>query len=143
MIASAQRGAAIAAAAQSQIGVSFRLHGRTRGIMLDCVGLVQAALMSAGYAARAPANYALRGDFFALASEYLATSGLKQQSQTEILQAQILQGDIVLVQCAPVQNHLIIAVNGGFVHAHAGLRRIVFTPGEIPWPKLQIWRGSD
>lgn len=138
MIAYGQRGAAIAAAAQSQIGVSFRLHGRTPGLMLDCVGLVQAALTSAGYAACAPTNYALRGDFVALASEYLATSGLTQQSQTEIL-----LGDIVLVQCAPVQNHLIIAANGGFVHAHAGLRRIVFTPGEIPWPKLQIWRGSD
>ncbi len=131
------RGALIAAAAQSQIGVSFRLHGRSAGVMLDCVGLVEFALLAAGYQVHFPASYSLRGDFAALASQCLAASGLKRQ-----ISGDLLTGDIVLAQCGPGQNHLMIAVDGGFVHAHAGLRNIVFTPGACIWPILQIWRGS-
>jgi murein DD-endopeptidase / murein LD-carboxypeptidase len=138
MIAPANKGARIAAAAKQQIGVAFRLHGRSADVMLDCVGLVQVALQAAGYAARAPTRYALRGDYAAMASDFLTASGLVQQIRDDIL-----CGDILLVQCGPMQNHLMIAVDVGVVHAHAGLRRIVFTPGGIPWPILQIWRGSE
>jgi murein DD-endopeptidase / murein LD-carboxypeptidase len=138
MTAAVQKSEMIAAAAKQQIGVTFRLHGRSADVMLDCVGLVQVALQAAGYAARAPTRYALRGDYAVMASDYLAASGLVQQAGKVIM-----PGDVLLVQCGPMQNHLMIAVDGGVVHAHAGLRRIVFTPGEIPWPILQIWRGSE
>ncbi len=137
MIAKPCPASLIASFAKSQIGVPFRLHGRSADVMLDCVGLVEVALKTAGYVVCIPAAYSLRGDFAVLASECLADSGLKRQISNEIL-----NGDIVLVQCGPAQNHLMIAVDGGFVHAHAGLRKIVFTPGESIWPILQIWRGS-
>lgn len=131
------RGALIAAAAKSQIGVSFRLHGRSPDVMLDCVGLVEVALVSAGYRVEVPTTYSMRGDFVALASHCFAASGLKRQ-----ISGALSVGDIVLVQCGPLQNHVMIAVDGGFVHAHAGLRNIVFTPGISIWQILQIWRGS-
>ncbi len=128
----------IATFATSQIGVPFRLHGRSPGLMLDCVGLVAASLLAAGYPAIAPTHYSLRGDFAETINRFAALSGLIlwETSQTEI-------GDILVVQCGPQQLHLLVATAGGHVHAHAGLRRVVFTPGPIMWPILQIWRGSE
>jgi hypothetical protein len=49
-------------------------------------------------------------------------------------------GDVALVRPGPMQLHLMIACPGGFVHAHAGLRRVVEMPGGSPWPLLSWWR---
>jgi murein DD-endopeptidase / murein LD-carboxypeptidase len=127
----------IAAFATSQIDVPFRLHGRTPGLMLDCVGLIALSLRAAGYPVSVPADYSLRGDFAETIIRTAASTGLIRcqagPSQT---------GDIMVVQCGPQQMHLLVATAGGHVHAHAGLRRVVFTPGPVAWPILQIWRGS-
>jgi hypothetical protein len=49
--------------------------------------------------------------------------------------------DMMLVRPGALHRHLLILVPGGFVHAHAGLRRVVETPGAPPWPVLRIWRA--
>ena len=34
-----------------------------------------------------------------------------------------------------------VSTDPGFVHAHAGLRRVVEMPGESPWPIIGWWRA--
>jgi lipoprotein Spr len=51
-------------------------------------------------------------------------------------------GDLALVRPGPLQLHLMILVPGGFVHAHAGLRRVVEMPGASPWPVMGWWRAE-
>ena len=47
---------------------------------------------------------------------------------------------LALVRPGPLQLHLMIGTGAGFVHAHAGLGRVVETPGLSPWPVLGWWR---
>jgi murein DD-endopeptidase / murein LD-carboxypeptidase len=115
----------------SQLGVSFRLHGRLPDIALDCIGL-------AGHAAEfpVPSDYALRGDFEPRISAFLEQVGFAACEPNTPEAA----GNIVLAQTAPNQLHIMIAVQGGFVHAHAGLRRVVLMPVPGPWPILRRWQ---
>ena len=46
-----------------------------------------------------------------------------------------------LVRPGPLQLHLMVGTGAGFVHAHAGLRRVVEMPGESPWPIIGWWRA--
>jgi len=127
-------GEVLALAAERLVGVPFRLHGRDPERGLDCVGLVLAALETVGRRARV-ASYRLRmrevGGLLAAASE----AGLVEAS------GPIRPGDVLLVRPGPAQHHLVIAGrDGGFVHAHAGLRRAVLTPAPLPWPEERRWR---
>ena len=123
--------------ANAQIGVPYRLYGRLPGIALDCVGL-------AGFAAlgkkvdNLPIDYSLRGDFAGRIEPYFIRSRFRKQDVT----APVIPGDILLCQIDPRQVHLMVAVPGGFVHGHAGLRRIVMTPAPSPWPILSVWRAG-
>ena len=49
-------------------------------------------------------------------------------------------GDLLLCRSGPGQLHLAVGVDGGIVHADAGLRRVVERPGAVPWPVLGVWR---
>ncbi len=49
-------------------------------------------------------------------------------------------GDVLLMAAGPGQVHLGIRTVGGFVHADAGLRRVVERPGMPPWPLIGVWR---
>ena len=52
-----------------------------------------------------------------------------------------MAGDVLLLDVGPSQLHLaIVGVDGGIVHAHAGLRRVVLTPYPLPWPIVRHWR---
>jgi hypothetical protein len=52
-------------------------------------------------------------------------------------------GDVVMFQVGPNQFHLAIAARcGGFVHAHAGLRRVVLTSPPAEWRVAGHWRLS-
>jgi murein DD-endopeptidase / murein LD-carboxypeptidase len=115
----------------SQLGVAFRLHGRLPDIALDCIGL-------AAHAAEfsVPSDYCLRGDFQTRISAFLHRSGFTVCAPNTPAEA----GDVVLAQTAPHQMHIMIAVQGGFVHAHAGLRRVVMMPAPSPWPILGRWQ---
>ena len=124
----------IVAAARAVVGVPFRLHGRSEA-GVDCVGLAVLALGRAGQDGMAPVAYGLRSGDVGLAERWLGAAGLVRVDQGA-------PGDLALVRPGPLQLHLMILVPGGFVHAHAGLRRVVEMPGASPWPVMGWWRAD-
>ena len=126
-------GAQISTRALQHLGVPFRLHGRDAVGGFDCVGLVGDVLLHAGFDAQASADYSLRGRFSERVFEFF--------NHPVFTPVQTLRvGDFLAVRTAPRQIHLMIAVSGGFVHAHASLRRVVLTPAPLPWPVIGHWR---
>jgi hypothetical protein len=71
----------------------------------------------------------------ALAGRWLGEAGLRAVAAARV-------GDLWLVRPGALQLHLMIGVSGGFVHAHAGLRRVVEMPGDAGWPVVGVWRGA-
>ena len=123
-------GIAIAARARALVGVPFRLHGRgTDG--LDCVGLAGLA-----YGVPVPTGYALRGGAMPRIATAAAGAGLRTVADAR-------PGDLIAMATGPGQLHLAIGTADGFVHADAGLRRVVERPGRPPWPILARWRRED
>lgn len=119
------------------LGVPFRFRGRSRERGVDCVGL---AVLATGRG-DAPADYGLRGGDAGRFGRWLAAAGLREVS--DVLPGDLLPGDLLLVRAGATQFHLMVRVEGGFVHAHAGLRRVVETPGDAPpWPVVSLWRAE-
>lgn len=128
-------GDALADAAQSFVGVKFQLHGRDPATGLDCVGLCLAALARTGRVITIPACYGLRNRDVAHLLHHAGQAGLA------ISDGPIQPGDIVLIQPDMLHYHLLVAVSGDrFVHAHAGLRRVVALPGPLAAPIIRHWR---
>lgn len=123
--------ASLAKAAMSLIGVPFRLHGRNPQTGLDCVGVVAAAMQRAGYDPVVPQGYSLRALTIGPLLEFASASGLEEVAE---------QGDVWLAQVHSLQPHLLIAAQGGAVHAHAGLGRVAFLPDPATWPIVMRWR---
>lgn len=118
----------VAEAALAVVGSRFRLHGRDPATGLDCVGLAAVA-----FGLDAPTGYALRGgDADDVAARLDAVLARTSDSAP---------GDLLLMRTAPRQLHFGVRTEGGFVHADAGLRRVVERPGEPPWPVLGVWRA--
>lgn len=126
-------GQEIAHRAQQLIGAPFRLRGRDGKYGVDCVGLVTHAA-NLDETAR---DYALRGDY----EERVATA-LQAAGFASLADQPLINGDIILLRCAPRQLHLAVVANNGAIHAHAGLRRVVWTPVPLPWPLVSHWRIS-
>ncbi|URW75457.1 C40 family peptidase [Sphingomonas donggukensis] len=127
------RGERIAAAAKAAVGARFRLHGRDLANGLDCVGLVAVAFRAGGYDGPVPTGYALRsGDGGAL-TEQMRAAGF---ARVRLMRP----GDVIAMASGPGQLHLGIVTVDGFVHADAGLRRVVERPGAPPWPVVGRWR---
>jgi lipoprotein Spr len=124
-----RRGQAIAARARALVGVRFRPQGRNAETGLDCVGLALLALALD----RAPGGYSMRGGSLAALEGALSESRLRRIGRAEV-------GDLLVLRAGPEQLHLAITTEAGFVHAHAGLRRVVETPGQPEWPTVGIWR---
>lgn len=118
---------AISDAAVAAVGTRFRLHGRGAD-GLDCVGLVALALRAGGYGGAVPTGYSLRGGDWSLLDRVLV----------RVVEAE--PGDVLLMAAGPGQIHFGIRTVAGFVHADAGLRRVVERPGMPPWPILGVWR---
>jgi hypothetical protein len=129
----------IAARANSQIGTAFKLHGRTAGEALDCVGLVGFAIAPFCAGAKLPAHYQMRGEFTDKVTNFLGDAPFAHLPGHASWQS----GDIILAQAGPRQQHLLIGKDCGFIHAHAGLRRVVWTPAPLPWPHLLRWRIKE
>lgn len=117
--------------ARALVGVRFRLHGRDPATGLDCVGVVAAALGRND----APTGYAMRGGTAAGFAGMLQAAGLAPAGEAEA-------GDVLLIEAGPRQFHLGIWTGLGTVHADAGLRRVVETPGWPRWPVVGAWRQA-
>ena len=134
---SANPRAAFAAAAAGLCGAPFRLHGRDPATGLDCVGLVAVALERCGRAAVAPEGYALRALSVAPLLCFAERNGFSRSDPL----APSEPGDLILVRLSEIQAHLAIAVDGeSFVHAHAGLGRVVIESGALPGAVIARWR---
>jgi cell wall-associated NlpC family hydrolase len=128
-------GAALARAAEALVGTKFRLHGRDPVTGLDCVGVLAAALAAIGKPAPLPSGYTIK---LRTLDHWLpdpASCGFAP------IDAAIAAGDVLLLDLGPCQQHLVIATAANrFVHAHAGLRRVVESSGPLPGPVLHHWR---
>ena len=129
---------AFAEAAERLIGTPFRLHGRDPEFGLDCVGLVAVAMRAIGREPITPEGYCLanrRIDHWLALAE---TGGWR----TTLCETN--PGDLVLVHPAPTRSHLLICgPKDNFIHAHAGLRRVVSTPSPLAWKIARQWRLAD
>jgi cell wall-associated NlpC family hydrolase len=130
-------GAALAAAAAGFTGTAYRLHGRDPETGLDCVGLVAAALERCGWSPNVPRGYRLQAVSVDALLGFAAANGFARNG----IDLPLAPGELVLVRPSPLQAHLVIACGArGFIHAHAGLRRVVRESGEVPWPIDMRWR---
>ncbi len=126
----------IAARARSLIGVRFRPQGRSREHGLDCLGLV--VLAGNLPVELVPRRYRMRGE---VAEDMLALD--LDGRVAAIRPADAGAGDFLLVEAGPGQHHFVVLLENGFVHADAGLGRVVETPGPIRWPVLAAWRAVE
>ncbi|MEQ1688244.1 MAG: NlpC/P60 family protein [Sphingopyxis sp.] len=118
------------------VGTRYRLHGRSTEHGLDCVGLVALSYARAGLRFTPPPDdYRLRGAAAARIGEQLARSGFVHTTHDEMR-----FGDVVLCDVGRGQQHLSIASPDAHIHAHAGLRRVVLTPGVPAGDVLECWR---
>lgn len=117
--------------ARALVGTRFRPQGRgPEG--LDCVGVVLATFGIAAEEVRA--NYALRGEHLDELREALTRYFRK------VPKSSLGSGDVMLLRVGEGQPHLAVRTRRGFVHAHAGIRRVVETPGLPEWPLLAVYR---
>lgn len=117
------------ARARSWIGTPFHLQGRDRD-GVDCVGLIAVVH---GLTEAVPDNYTLRG------FDRTSAMALLDQHFVRRDRARPLAGDVLLILPGLAQLHLGIWSGTGLVHAHAGLRRVVETPGPLTQPTAGIW----
>lgn len=124
-----------ACAAESMVGTPFHLHGRDPRFGLDCVGLVAVALRIAGIGHPAIPAYGLHN------RDYSFVEGLAKECGLGRAGPAIVRGDLLMVSPGPAQRHLLVATGQNlFVHAHAGLRKVVVMPGIPAWPLSNHWR---
>jgi murein DD-endopeptidase / murein LD-carboxypeptidase len=129
----AGRAQAIADRAMQQLGTPFRPFGRQSGIALDCVGLTLCAIDGVDCNWR----YHLKGSYDNIIKSYLENYGLDPVVVIDGIET----GDVGLFQCGPQHQHLMIFSGHGWIHAHAGLGRVVHMPTPSPWPIIALWRA--
>lgn len=120
-----------AARARELVGARFRPQGRgAEGI--DCVGVV---LTTFGIApANVRSDYRLRGVHEA---EVLQSLG---RYFRRVRPRELRAGDVMALRVRGDQSHLAVRTESGFVHAHAGIGRVVETPGMPEWPLIGVYR---
>ena len=118
------------------VGVRFRAQGHDPATGLDCVGLVWAAYACAGRRLERPDGYPLRGWPRGRIEAALAAAGF------ETTRSPVRSGDVVLIACAARQFHLGLMGMNTFIHAHAGLRRVVEAPLDAAVSAAARWRLS-
>lgn len=119
---------AAAERARALIGVRFRAQGRDPAIGLDCIGLAAIA-----YRLRdVPRDYALRGGDPDVLAEALAWYGFERAERAR-------PGALIVARPAARQLHLMVRTAVGFVHADAGIGRVLERPGDSPWQLMGVW----
>lgn len=127
----------LASEAEKLIGSPFRLHGRDPRGGLDCIGLLAAAMAGAGRPIAVPTGYPLRLNDL--------TRWLPNPQDCGFAAADLPfeAGDVVLTQPGPGQVHLaIVGPALTWIHAHAGLRRVVSEAKICAGTILYHWRLS-
>lgn len=124
----------IVASARACIGTRYRPQGRQAGEALDCVGLAALAIGAVRPISTPPADYDLCADHGDRLINTLTSMGL-----VERYDQQIVAGDMLVFQPGIARQHLAIATDEGFVHAHLGLRKVVEAPWPALWPLLSVW----
>jgi hypothetical protein len=81
-------------------------------------------------------DYSLKGVKISTILSHLDNRDLKAVNDFSCLR----QGDVAVVTCSPQQFHLMVRAAKGWVHSHAGLRKVVHTPGMSPWPIVALRR---
>ena len=121
-----------AARARDLVGCRFRAQGRHANTGFDCIGLIATVFGIPEH--NVPRDYRLRG----------GSLGRLRDGLIEFFRAvpagRARRGDVLLFAVAADQPHLGVLTDDGFVHAHAGLGRVVETPGVAPWPVLRTYR---
>jgi cell wall-associated NlpC family hydrolase len=117
--------------ARALVGTPFRPQGREPHA-LDCVGLVIRTFELPADIVRR--DYRLRGDHHDEMMRELAGPF------RNIRKGEQRTGDLLLMAVRGDQMHLGIRTQQGFVHAHAGIGRVVETPGAPEWPVLTVYR---
>ncbi|MFM5895188.1 MAG: hypothetical protein ACKOQM_12265 [Novosphingobium sp.] len=125
----------LAHAAEALAGVPFRLHGRDPATGVDCIGLLGAAMARAGRPMALPSGYPWRLRDLAQWLPAPEDCGFSEA------RGPVRPGDAIMLQPGPAQFHLAIAARDlRWVHAHAGLRRVVIS-AELPaGPIIAHWR---
>lgn len=123
------------ARARRLVGTPFRPQGRAPGRALDCVGLVLSTYEIALVAA--PRNYRLKGKHFLLAQSCLLEHFARVAAPLRA------SGDLLLTQVSAEQIHFAIHGDRTFIHADAGIGRIVEVPGDVPWAILGTYRRQQ
>lgn len=121
-----------AARARALVGTRFRPQGRGEG-GLDCVGVVVSTFGIRSDEVRC--DYELRGG-----SHFAELQSALGEQFRSVPRTQLRAGDVMLLDAGRRQPHLAVRTNAGFVHAHAGIRRVVETPGMPEWPLLAVYR---
>lgn len=119
------------ARALALVGTRFRPQGRGQGA-LDCLGLMLAVYRIPAVAARS--DYRLRGDHKAELA-----AGMKIFFR-KIAAGAVRPGDALLFQIAADQYHFAVKSARGLIHAHAGIGRVVETPGLPEWALAGAFR---
>jgi hypothetical protein len=128
-------GELLAAAAAQLVGAPFRLHGRDPATGLDCIGVLAAALSTCCNSVHLPRGYTLRTRVLPDLGVYVSGCGLVTATGT------VVAGDVLLVRAGPGQFHLLIATGSEeFIHAHAGLKRVIRGALVPDWPVVRHWR---
>lgn len=131
-------GLRLARAAEALVGTPFRLHGRDPATGLDCIGLFAAAMATAGRDIAVPTGYPLRVRRLEGWLPDPASCGLCPA------QGGVEAGDVLLIAPGPCQLHLLIAgASGGWIHAHAGLRRVVEDKLRPAGHLIHHWRSVE
>jgi cell wall-associated NlpC family hydrolase len=131
-----RRGLEMAARARALVGTPFRPQGRDPRFGLDCVGTAAAAAGLPSDEVRR--DYGLRGQRLAEIEHELCEYGWRP-----VPGVKTAPGDVIVCRTGPAQFHLAIAILKSFVHADAGLRRVVERPMPLPWPVEGIWRRAE
>ena len=118
------------------VGVPFRPQGHDPATGLDCVGLVWAAYAAAGRRLVRPMGYPLRGWARARIEAALVEAGFGPVGGMPC------DGDVALIAYPAGQFHLGLRGPETWIHAHAGLRRVVEAPLDAPARAAVRWRLS-
>lgn len=125
---------AVVRRARACVGARFRAQGRAIETGLDCIGVVAMAW---------DLRRAVRADYRLRARGFDALEGELARVADRVPPGDARAGDALVVDAGGGQPHVVLLTPDGYVHAEAGMRRVVETPGAVAWPVRSAWRLAD